>query len=253
MQLAKVRLSDGTVREAWVDGEDTPSFRSGYVSQPDPVQRKPKRIRAVRHGRANSAPLNMVKFLPPIDGRKISGRQASPTFVRRTHGNVNRRGAARFYDLVYSADRPTFFKAPANRVVPTGEPVNIRKDSKWNVPEPELALVISPKLKLIGFTIGNDMIGRTSKARIRCTSRKRKSMTARRGLRPRGHVGQRHARTRQNVDQPDHRTGRPKGLRGDHQGFEHQTFLRRADQLAQQRNVVPSRSGFAHRHRNRPS
>ena len=70
-------------------------------------------------------------------------------------------GAARFYDLVYNADRPElFFKAPARRVVGPGGPVRVRRDSRWSVPEPELALVISPTLKIVGYTIGNDMSSR---------------------------------------------------------------------------------------------
>src|SRR5204863_2775318 len=67
----------------------------------------------------------------------------------------------RFYDLVYTAQRPElFFKAPAYRVRGPGQPVHIRRDGRWNVPEPELALVIAPQLQLVGFTVGNDMSSR---------------------------------------------------------------------------------------------
>lgn len=71
-------------------------------------------------------------------------------------------GGATFYDKVYAADRPElFFKATASRVSNPGGLVNIRKDSTWDVPEPELTLVISPKGKIQGFTIGNDMSSRS--------------------------------------------------------------------------------------------
>lgn len=71
-------------------------------------------------------------------------------------------GGATFYDKVYEADRPElFFKATASRVSAPGEAVNIRKDSTWDVPEPELTLVISPQGKIQGFTIGNDMSSRS--------------------------------------------------------------------------------------------
>lgn len=71
-------------------------------------------------------------------------------------------GGADFYDKVYSADRPElFFKATASRVSPPGGIVNIRKDSTWDVPEPELTLVISPSGKIQGFTVGNDMSSRS--------------------------------------------------------------------------------------------
>ncbi|GAB3227333.1 fumarylacetoacetate hydrolase family protein [Algoriphagus aestuariicola] len=71
-------------------------------------------------------------------------------------------GGADFYDKVYGADRPElFFKATASRVSNPGETVNIRKDSTWDVPEPELTLLICPSGKVQGFTVGNDMSSRS--------------------------------------------------------------------------------------------
>ncbi len=71
-------------------------------------------------------------------------------------------GGADFYDKVYAADRPElFFKATASRVSNPGETVNIRKDSTWDVPEPELTLLVSPSGKVQGFTVGNDMSSRS--------------------------------------------------------------------------------------------
>ncbi len=70
-------------------------------------------------------------------------------------------GAAQFYDLVYTAPRPElFFKAAPGRAVGPGDKLHIRRDSRWSVPEPELALIISPSLKIVGYTIGNDMSSR---------------------------------------------------------------------------------------------
>jgi 2-dehydro-3-deoxy-D-arabinonate dehydratase len=70
-------------------------------------------------------------------------------------------GGGSFYDRVYEADRPEiFFKATPHRVVGPGEHVRLRGDSKWNVPEPELALLVNPRAKIIGYTIGNDMSSR---------------------------------------------------------------------------------------------
>ncbi|HEY6456593.1 MAG TPA: fumarylacetoacetate hydrolase family protein [Steroidobacteraceae bacterium] len=70
-------------------------------------------------------------------------------------------GGGDFYDRVYSAERPElFFKASASRVAAPGEAVRIRSDAKWSVPEPELTLVIDPRGKIIGYTIGNDMSSR---------------------------------------------------------------------------------------------
>lgn len=70
-------------------------------------------------------------------------------------------GGGDFYARVYEAERPElFFKAPAYRTVGSGESVRIRKDSKWNVPEPELTLFICSKGTIEGYTIGNDMSSR---------------------------------------------------------------------------------------------
>ncbi|WP_339835848.1 fumarylacetoacetate hydrolase family protein [uncultured Maribacter sp.] len=71
-------------------------------------------------------------------------------------------GGSSFYAKVYEADRPElFFKATAHRTVGHGGIVRIRKDSTWNVPEPELTLVITSTGKVVGYTIGNDMSSRS--------------------------------------------------------------------------------------------
>jgi len=70
-------------------------------------------------------------------------------------------GADNFYDRVYTAERPElFFKSTPHRVAGPGQAVRIREDSRWNVPEPELALVITKDQKIVGYTIGNDMSSR---------------------------------------------------------------------------------------------
>jgi len=70
-------------------------------------------------------------------------------------------GGGDFYDRVYSAERPElFFKATRHRVVGPEAAVRIRRDSNWNVPEPELALLLSPRGKILGYTIANDMSSR---------------------------------------------------------------------------------------------
>src|SRR5580704_707248 len=70
-------------------------------------------------------------------------------------------GGMTFYDRVYTAARPElFFKSTPHRTVGPGAPVRIRHDSKWNVPEPELTLLVSPKGKILGYTVGNDMSSR---------------------------------------------------------------------------------------------
>ena len=71
-------------------------------------------------------------------------------------------GGADFYARVYEAERPEiFFKATPHRVVGHLGKVRIRKDSAWDVPEPELTLVVTTSGKIVGYTIGNDMSSRS--------------------------------------------------------------------------------------------
>lgn len=71
-------------------------------------------------------------------------------------------GGADFYAKVYEAERPeVFFKATPNRIVGHQQKVRIRKDSTWDVPEPELTLLVTSSGKIIGYTIGNDMSSRS--------------------------------------------------------------------------------------------
>lgn len=84
------------------------------------------------------------------------------TYLRSRDARKEESGSADVYDLVYTAARPElFFKAPAWRVVADGDAVGIRADSTWNVPEPELALVVNSRAEIVGVTIGNDMSSRS--------------------------------------------------------------------------------------------
>jgi 2-dehydro-3-deoxy-D-arabinonate dehydratase len=87
------------------------------------------------------------------------------TYFRSKQGRQEeskKAGGADFYGHVYEAERPElFFKATANRIVGHGGKVRIRRDSSWDVPEPELTLLITSNEKIIGYTIGNDMSSRS--------------------------------------------------------------------------------------------
>lgn len=86
-------------------------------------------------------------------------------------------GGADFYAKVYEAERPeVFFKATPNRIVGHQQKVRIRKDSTWDVPEPELTLVVTSSGKIIGYTIGNDMSSRSIEEKTPCTCRRQKHM-----------------------------------------------------------------------------
>jgi 2-dehydro-3-deoxy-D-arabinonate dehydratase len=70
-------------------------------------------------------------------------------------------GGGDFYDRVYGAERPElFFKATPHRVAGPNTRVAIRDDSAWSVPEPELTLLVTPRGRIVGYTIGNDMSSR---------------------------------------------------------------------------------------------
>lgn len=103
------------------------------------------------------------EICPPIGHQEVWA--AGVTYFRSREARMEESkssGGATFYDLVYEAERPElFFKAIAQRVVGHGDRVNIRKDSTWSVPEPELTLFISSQGTIEGYTIGNDMSSRS--------------------------------------------------------------------------------------------
>ena len=105
---------------------------------------------------------NNIKILAPIDKQEVWA--AGVTYLRSRDARMEESkdaGSADFYSKVYNADRPElFFKALPHRVAAHNEEVFIRKDSKWNVPEPELTLFINSSGKIAGYTIGNDMSSR---------------------------------------------------------------------------------------------
>lgn len=89
---------------------------------------------------------------------------AGVTYLRSRDARIDESknaGGADFYSKVYNAERPElFFKSLPHRVAAHNEKVFIRRDSKWNVPEPELALFINSNRKIQAYTIGNDMSSR---------------------------------------------------------------------------------------------
>ncbi len=101
-----------------------------------------------------------VRWCAPVEGQEVWA--AGVTYLRSKKARMEESDfSASAYDRVYEAARPElFFKALAEKVVAPGEPVGIRRDAHWSVPEPELALVINSKGGIVGYTIGNDMSSR---------------------------------------------------------------------------------------------
>lgn len=110
----------------------------------------------------NSEALLNGGIMPPVGRQEIWA--SGVTYYSSREARIEESkdaGGGDFYDRVYNAERPElFFKSTAARAVGHKQHVRIRKDSKWNVPEPELTLVITPNAKIIGYTIGNDMSSR---------------------------------------------------------------------------------------------
>jgi 2-dehydro-3-deoxy-D-arabinonate dehydratase len=104
--------------------------------------------------------LTDVQLCAPVERQEIWA--AGVTYLRSKKARMEESDfSASAYDRVYEAERPEiFFKSFPEKAVPTGEPVGIRSDSKWSVPEPELALVLNSRGKVVGHTIGNDMSSR---------------------------------------------------------------------------------------------
>lgn len=103
------------------------------------------------------------EILAPIGSQEVWA--AGVTYLRSRDARMEESkdsGGADFYDKVYAAERPElFFKSLAHRVAAHGEPVYIRRDSAWNVPEPELTLFTNSKGSIQAYTIGNDMSSRS--------------------------------------------------------------------------------------------
>lgn len=99
-------------------------------------------------------------WLPPIDEQDVWA--AGVTYERsRAARQEEAIDGGDVYARVYTAERPElFFKARGPWVAGALDSVGIRRDARWNVPEPELALVINPALEIVGVTIGNDMSSR---------------------------------------------------------------------------------------------
>lgn len=106
--------------------------------------------------------LAQTKWIAPIQSQEVWA--AGVTYLRSRDARMEESkdaGGGTFYDRVYEADRPEiFFKATPHRVAGGGEAVRIREDSRWNVPEPEVALAINRDGCIFGYTIGNDMSSR---------------------------------------------------------------------------------------------
>ena len=166
MRLARIRLSDGTPVVAVVNDDtvqpldltqvDNCHSLSDILHSSDPAGL----ARFLLRPGSPPQPVAAVTFLAPIDNQEVWA--AGVTYKRSQVARMEEsQSAASHYDKVYTADRPElFFKGTVSKVSGPGQPLRVRKDSSWSVPEPEFTLVVSPAGKIVGYTIGNDMSAR---------------------------------------------------------------------------------------------
>jgi len=163
MRLVKFRRPNAAPEVGVLDGDRVRPIdlsRAGAQSLADLLATADPAPAASRGLTADAIALGDVTLLPSVDAQEVWA--AGVTYLRSKKAREDESaGAARFYDLVYTASRPElFFKATPDRVVGPGQPIRVRADSRWSVPEPELAVVVSPDLRIVGYTIGNDMSAR---------------------------------------------------------------------------------------------
>jgi len=159
--LFRVGLPDGSVRLAVGD------TRSGPTELLAPDATIAGILRAGRDGlrdavagpTAGPVP-QAARVLAPLDVQEVWA--AGVTYRRSHQARVEEASEPSVYDKVYVADRPElFFKSVPARVQATGQPIGIRSDSSWDVPEPELVLVVSSTLDIAGYTLGDDVSSRS--------------------------------------------------------------------------------------------
>src|SRR5262245_44182489 len=164
MKLAKFRYPAGQVGVGRVEGDYLLplDLSGGQYRSLFEILEADSPYEAVQFLAQRDEPIALedITLLPPIDEQEVWA--AGVTYKRSKTARMEESAtAASCYDRVYASPRPElFFKATPHRVAGHGQPLRIRADSNWNVPEPELTLVISSKLQLVGFTVGNDMSSR---------------------------------------------------------------------------------------------
>ncbi|TWT58549.1 Fumarylacetoacetate (FAA) hydrolase family protein [Thalassoglobus neptunius] len=165
MKLGKIQTPDGQTHVAIVSDtgakllqmnqSEEVSTLADILNSPNPAQLAESLAES-----GDEISLEGVRFLAPVDNQETWA--AGVTYKRSQVARMEEsETGASHYDRVYDADRPElFFKATPNRIVSPGEAVRVRYDSNWSVPEPEFTLVLNPQLKIVGYTIGNDMSAR---------------------------------------------------------------------------------------------
>jgi 2-dehydro-3-deoxy-D-arabinonate dehydratase len=166
MALAYVRPRESTHDAqvlAWVDLDSRHVFLlDGTLREllSWDLDERSRRINELRQHATVSLSFEEVTFLAPVDEQEIWA--AGVTYERSRDARMEESTQEDVYARVYDAERPEiFFKSAAWRCVGEYQPIAIRHDSTWDVPEPELALIIDTHGSIAGYTIGNDVSSRS--------------------------------------------------------------------------------------------
>lgn len=164
MKLCRFKNEDKAVRIGLIKDESTVfDLTAAGITRLDTLLENDDPLATLKQINQNDLPevvLSQIKLLAPVEQQEVWA--AGVTYLRSKRARMEESDfSASAYDRVYDAARPEiFFKSLPEKVVPPGEPVGIRSDAKWNVPEPELVLVMNSRGRIVGYTIGNDMSSR---------------------------------------------------------------------------------------------
>jgi 2-dehydro-3-deoxy-D-arabinonate dehydratase len=159
--IFRLALPDGSVRLASGEIETGPrSLLAAGETVTSILRRGATGLTDAARAKGGAAVPSGFRLLAPVDEQEIWA--AGVTYERSRDARMEESAEASVYDRVYDADRPElFFKSPGWRVRGPGDRIGIRADSAWDVPEPELAVVVGADLSIAGYTIGNDVSSRT--------------------------------------------------------------------------------------------
>lgn len=166
MPIVRYRpLDSNHPRLGWLEDDHIRAFPAddGYSTPQELLQHTRDEIsalvRSLRDSAADTTPLDEAMLLAPIDAQEVWA--AGVTYKRSRDARMEESTEQSVYDRIYDAERPELFlKGTPRRIVGPGGTITIRGDSGWDVPEPELALVINRHREVIGYTVGNDVSSR---------------------------------------------------------------------------------------------